>query len=69
MGNEPTEEELAKLAKEFGLNKPNFFSEFFGNPWFHGDFGHSINLRFVIIVLILIFISIFLLIYKKKKRK
>ena len=69
MVNEPSEEELDKLAKEFGLNKTNPVSEFFQNPLFHGDFGHSINLGFVITVLLIIFIGIFLIIFKKKKRK
>ena len=63
MVNEPSEEELDKLAKEFGLNKTNPISEFFDNPLFHGDFGHSINFGFVIIVLLVIFIVIFLIIF------
>ena len=69
MVNEPSEERIDKLAKEFDLNKSNSVSEFFENPLFHGDFGHSINFGFVIIVLLIIFIGIFLLIFKKKKRK
>ena len=68
MVNEPSEEELDKLAKELGLNT-NPLSEFFRNPLFHGDFGHTINFGFVITVLLLIFLGIFFIIYKKKKRK
>ena len=69
MVNEPSEERLDKLAKEFGLNKSNPVSEFFENPLFHGEFGHSINLGFLITVLLLIIVGILLIIYKKKKRK
>lgn len=69
MVNEPTEKELADLAKQLGLNKPNFESESFRMPLFQGDFGYSIDLRFLITVLILFLIGIFLIIYKKKKRK
>ena len=36
MVNEPSEERLDKLAKEFGLNKTNLVSKFFQNPLFHG---------------------------------
>lgn len=69
MVNEPTEKELTDLAKQLGLNKPNFESEPHRTPLFQGDFGYSIDLRFLISVLILFFIVIFLIIYKKKKRK
>ena len=72
MVNEPSEEELEKLAKELGLNKTNPVSEFFKNPLFHGEFGHTINFGFVItmlLVIFIIFIGIFLIIFKKKKRK
>lgn len=67
MENEPTEEQIAKLKKEFGLTSSE--SNFFDNPLFHGDFGYSIDLRFLVTVLILIFIGIFGVIYIKKKRK
>lgn len=50
MVHEPSEEKLNKLAKELGLNKTNPVSEFFQNPLFHGEFGHSINLGFLITV-------------------
>mgnify|MGYP003437098803 FL=1 len=43
----PSEEELDKSAKEFGLNQLNSVSEFFGYSLFHGDFGHSINFSFL----------------------
>ena len=69
MVNEPSEERIDKLAKEFGLNKTNPVSDFFKNPLFHGEFGHSINFGFVITVVLIIFIGIFLIIFKKKKRK
>ncbi|MEO4054847.1 hypothetical protein [Solibacillus sp. CAU 1738] len=69
MVNEPTEKELADLAKKLGLNNPNFESESYRTPLFQGDFGYSIDLRFLITVLILFFIGIFLIMYKKKKRK
>jgi len=71
--NEPTEERIAKLRKEFGLesSEPSFFD----NPLFHGDFGHSIDfgntidLRFLVTVVLLFFVGIFGVIYFKKKRK
>lgn len=53
MVNEPTEKELTDLAKQLGLNKPNFESESHRTPLFQGDFGYSIDLRFLISVLIL----------------
>ena len=65
--NEPTEEKLDKLRKELGLKSSE--SKFFENPLFHGEFGHSIDLRFLMIVLILLFTVIFGIIYLKKKRK
>ena len=34
MVNEPSEERLDKLAKEFGLNKTNLVSEFFRKTTF-----------------------------------
>ena len=65
--NEPTEERIAKLRKEFGLesSEPSFFD----NPLFHGEFGHSIDLRFLVTVVLLFFVGIFGVIYFKKKRK
>ena len=73
MGNEPTEEQIAKLRKELGLesSEPSFFD----NPLFHGDFGHSIDfgntidLRFLVTVVIVFFVGIFGVIYFMKKRK
>ena len=67
MENEPTEERLAKLRKEFGLesSEPSFFD----NSIFHGDFGHSIDFRFLVTVLILCLLGIFGVIYFKKKHK
>ncbi|MEO4052482.1 hypothetical protein [Solibacillus sp. CAU 1738] len=59
MVNEPTEKELADMAKKLGLNKPNFESKSYGTPLFQGDFGHSIDLRFLITVLILFFYRYF----------
>ena len=65
--NEPTEEQIAKLRKELGLesSEPSFFD----NPLFHGDFGHSIDLRFLVTVVLLFFVGIFGVIYFMKKRK
>ena len=67
VGNEPTEEQIAKLRKELGLesSEPSFFD----NPLFHGDFGHTIDLRFLVTVVLLFFVGIFGVIYFKKKRK
>ena len=67
VGNEPTEEQIAKLRKELGLesSEPSFFD----NPLFHGDFGHSIDLRFLVTVVLLFFVGIFGVIYFMKKRK
>ena len=67
MGNEATEERIAKLRKELGLesSEPSFFD----NPLFHGDFGHTIDLRFLVTVVLLFFVGIFGVIYFMKKRK
>ena len=67
VGNEPTEEQIAKLRKELGLesSEPSFFD----NPLFHGDFGHTIDLRFLVTVVIVFFVGIFGVIYFMKKRK
>lgn len=67
MENEPSEEQLAILRKEFGLesSEPSFFD----NPIFHGDFGHTIDFRFLVTVLILFLLGIFGVLYFKKKRK
>ena len=65
--DERTEEVVAKLRKELGLKSSE--SNFFDNPLFHGDFGHTIDLRFLMTVIILFFIGVFGIIYIKKKRK
>ena len=67
VGNEPSEEVIAKMKKELGLTSSE--SSFFDNPLFHGDFGHTIDLRFLMTALLLFFIGIFGIIYIKKKRK
>ena len=64
---DPMEERIAKLRKEYGLESSE--SNFFDNPLFHGDFGHTIDLRFLVTVLLLFFVGIFGVIYIKKKRK
>lgn len=67
--NEPTEKELADMAKKLGLNEPKLDANFSDRSWFQGDFGYSLDIRFLMTMLILFSIVIFLIIYKKKKRK
>ena len=69
MVSEPTEKELDELRKQFGINESDSESSFFDHPLFHGDFGHTLGVPFLITMLLLVSIVISLIIYKKKKRR
>lgn len=66
--NEPNEELIAKLKKEYGVETESSFLSSI-KQWFQGDFGSSIDARFLLTIAIVFFIVLLLITYLKYKRK